>query len=365
MALTYEASGVRYDDLDPFKRAAQQAARQTANELTRFGIRELPWTRGESAYGFELPGGSILVHVEEGLGTKNLIADACASLGPAAYHAVAVDTVAMIVNDLITIGALPVSTAMHLATGSSDWFKDDRRSAALIAGWLEACQLSRCAWAGGETPTLQGVVEPHTFVLSGSAIGIVREPKRHLITGNLKAGDIIVLLGSSGIHANGLTLARKIVERIPSGYTTLLSDSRTIGDALLTPTRIYVRLIEACQAAGIDIHYAVNMTGHGWRKLMRATPPFTYMIDQLPPVPVELDFLRHAGPVDLAECYGTWNMGAGFALMVPPEHVQLTLNAAGACRIPAWVAGRVLQGDRKVSIAPLGIEFRSESLAIR
>src|SRR5688500_5395789 len=175
---------------------------------------------------------------------------------------------------------------MHLGVGASDWFKDERRTTDLVDGGKKACELARCAWGGGETPTLSGIVDAATVVLAGSAIGMVR-PKGRLIRANVQHGDAIVLFESSGIHANGLTLARAIAARAPNGYLTPLPGGRTYGDALLDPTHIYVGVVEECLNQGVDIHYAVNITGHGWRKLMRAPDPFAYVIECIPaPQPV-------------------------------------------------------------------------------
>src|SRR5262245_50898574 len=278
--MTYAGSGVDYGALDPFKRSAQRAARATAGALRRLGVSEVEQSRGESAYLIETAD-CFLAHVEEGLGTKNLVADAMYRLLPehTYYDRIAQDTVAMIVNDMVTLGALPLAVAMHLAVGSSDWFRDDRRAQDLIDGWQRACELARCAWGGGETPTLSGLVDPSTVVLAGSAIGMVR-PKARLIQTAIRSGDAIVLFESSGIHANGLTLARKVAERAPNGYLTPLTDGRLYGEALLDATHIYVGVIEDCLNRGVEIHYAVNITGHGWRKLMRADAPVAYVIDK-------------------------------------------------------------------------------------
>ena len=215
--MTYAGSGVDYGALDPFKRRAQLAGRSTADVIRRLGVSEVEMSRGESAYLIETPD-SFLAHVEEGLGTKNLVADAMYRLVPARsyYDHIAQDTVAMIVNDMVTLGALPLAVAMHLGVGSSDWFKDDRRAGELVDGWRKACELARCAWGGGETPTLSGVVEAAAVVLAGSAIGIVK-PKGRLIRANIQHGDAIVLFESSGIHANGLTLARAIADARRTG----------------------------------------------------------------------------------------------------------------------------------------------------
>jgi phosphoribosylformylglycinamidine cyclo-ligase len=364
--LTYAGSGVDYGALDPFKRRAQLAGRSTAAVLQRLGVSEVEMSRGESAYLVETSD-SFLAHVEEGLGTKNLVADSLYRLVPTRsyYDHIAQDTVAMIVNDMITLGALPLAVAMHLGVGSSDWFKDDRRAGDLVDGWRMACEAARCAWGGGETPTLSGVVEPSTVVLAGSAIGIVK-PKDRLIRGDIQAGDAIVVFESSGIHANGLTLARAVADRAPNGYLTPLGDGRSYGEALLDPTHIYVGVIEDCLNRGVDIHYAVNVTGHGWRKLMRSPAPFAYVIDTLPtPQPV-FDFIQSIGNVDDTEAYGNLNMGAGFAIYVPEKDVATVLDVAKPFPFRALPVGHVERSQGKaVVIGPKGIEFSAETLGVR
>jgi phosphoribosylformylglycinamidine cyclo-ligase len=364
--LTYAGAGVDYGALDPFKRRAQAAGRSTADALRRLGVAEVEMSRGESAYLVETED-AFLAHVEEGLGTKNLVADAMYRLDNARtfYDSIAQDTVAMIVNDMITLGALPLAVAMHLGAGSSDWFKDDRRSADLVDGWRRACELSRCAWGGGETPTLPGIVEPNTVVVAGSAIGMIK-PKGRLIRANIQPGDAIVLFESSGIHANGLTLARAIAARVPEGYLSLLRDGRTYGEALLDPTHIYVGLVEDCLDAGADVHYAVNITGHGWRKLMRSPEPLRYVIDAVPePHPV-FEFMQAHGNIDDAEAYGNFNMGAGFAMYVPENDIRAVLSIAEKFPYKALRAGHVEKSDkRQVVITPKAIEYSAESLAVR
>jgi phosphoribosylformylglycinamidine cyclo-ligase len=364
--MTYAGSGVDYGALDPFKRRAQLAGRSTADAIRRLGVSEVEMSRGESAYLVETPD-SYLAHVEEGLGTKNLVADAMYRLVPSRsyYDHIAQDTVAMIVNDMVTLGALPLAVAMHLGAGSSDWFKDERRAGDLVDGWRTACQLARCAWGGGETPTLSGVVEAATVVLAGSAIGVIK-PKGRLIRGNIEHGDAIVMFESSGIHANGLTLARAIADRAPNGYLTPLRDGRPYGEALLDPTHIYVGAIEDCLSRGVDIHYAVNITGHGWRKLMRASDLFAYVVEQIPaPQPV-FDFIQSIGAVDDAEAYGNFNMGAGFAIYVPEKDVATVLDVARAFPFAALRAGHVERSvAKRVVITPKGLEYQADTLRVR
>src|SRR4051812_37757209 len=146
MSLSYESSGVRYDQLDAFKRACQRAAKTTAAGLAPHGYAEPATTRGESAYLIEAQD-HFLAHVEEGLGTKNLVADAVyAASGRCFYREIAIDTVATIVNDLITCGALPISVAMHAAVGDSNWFSDEKRANDLVAGFAEGCRQAGAVW---------------------------------------------------------------------------------------------------------------------------------------------------------------------------------------------------------------------------
>ena len=362
--MTYKSSGVDYSAIDPFKVNCQLAAADTVKNIERLGIKEIPWSRGESAYLMQFPAG-IISHVEEGLGTKNLDADKMfGTYRVSFYDFIAQDTVAMIVNDIVTTQTLPVSLCMHLAVGSSDWFNNKERAHDLIQGWKKACNLARCAWGGGETPTLKGIIVPGTSLLSGSAVGYSKklyEPK-------VKDGDAIIFLSSSGIHANGLTMAREVIKKIPSNYYSKIVDTNnSIGIELLQPTHIYVGAVEDLQNAGVDIHYAVNITGHGWRKLMRLSEPFTYRISNIGYVPVIFDILQEYGPISDAEAYGNFNMGAGFALYVDQGDVHKTLDLInnGQYGYIAWHAGNVEKGEKKVIIEPKDIIFEGNTLKVR
>lgn len=371
--MTYKGSGVNYEAMDPFKLLCQKAGLETAHTLTRFpGVKEYEQSRGESAYLIELPD-FFLAHVEEGLGTKNLVADAMLGEERSYYDAIARDTVAMIVNDMITLGALPLSVAMHLAVGDSSWFDNDKRIKDLVDGWKKACILSRCAWGGGETPTLKDIIYPDTAVLSGSAMGIIWD-KKNLIDGSrIKHGDQIIFFSSSGVHANGLTLARKITEKLPEGYSSKATrGGSSYGELLLEPTVIYTPLIDDCQKMGIDIHYAVHVTGHGWRKLMRANGSFSYVITDLPPLPTVFSFLQEHGGIEDREMYGTYNMGVGFALYVSKSDVPrvFDLHASAGYKekygMEIRIGGHIEQSfEKKVIIQPKNLEFSSEDLKVR
>jgi phosphoribosylformylglycinamidine cyclo-ligase len=363
--LSYEQAGVRYELIDPLKVAAQRAAATTATHLAAHGFAEVAASRGESAYVVDV-GPFHLASIVECLGSKVLVADAMKTLtGRSHYAAIAQDTIAMAINDLVTVGATPLVVQAYWAAGGSEWFEDDERARALVAGWKAACDRCRVAWGGGETPALAGIVEGGRIDLAASCTGIVHPKERLSLGERLAPGDAIVLLASSGIHANGLSLARKLAERLPRGYLTEVAPGLGYGEALLAPTTLYSPVTEALWAAGVRVHYAANITGHGWRKLLRHPGRFTYRVHTVPPVPPVLEFIAREAGHDAEEAYGTLNMGAGFALFVPAEYAARTVEVAAACGVPAWVAGAVHEGPKRLVIEPLSLQFEGDALALR
>jgi phosphoribosylformylglycinamidine cyclo-ligase len=365
MSLDYKQAGVDYAQIDPLKLLAQRAAAATAGHLARHGFSEVAASRGESAYVVDC-GEFYLASITECLGTKALVADAMRAItGRTYYDRIAQDTLAMAINDIVTVGATPVSVHAYWAAGGSDWFADEARARDLVEGWKAACDACGVAWGGGETPALAGVVAPGRIDLAASCVGIVRPKQRLTLGEKLGAGDAIVLLGASGIHANGVSLARKLAERLPQGYATRIDDGALYGEALLAPTVLYAPVTEALAAAGIVAHYCANVTGHGWRKLMRHPGAFTYRIHTLPPVPPVLRFIEREAGIDAREAYGTLNMGAGFALYVAAGDAERTVQIARAHGVDACVAGRVEAGPRQVVIEPLSLVFGGADLHVR
>lgn len=361
-SLTYSSTGVNYSVMDQLKRAAQKVAAKTVQGS---GIKEVTASRGESAYVWE-ENECYRAIVIEGLGTKNRVADEVRKFtGKTHYDFIAQDTVAMIINDLIVVGAKPQVVNAYFAVGNSTWFSDQERSNDLVQGWARACQLAGVVWGGGETPTLKSIIEPDTIDLSGAATGVISPKKRLTLGDKLKAGDVILLIESNGIHANGLTLARTIAGKLKKGYATKLPDGSTYGEALLTPTHIYAKFVQDVFAAGVDIHYMVNITGHGWRKLMRATKQFSYVIDVVPPVSPLFQFIQEQSGNDDAEMYGNLNMGAGFALFIPEKFVKKTQLIAKKHLLQSWSAGSVEKGKKQIVIRPMNITYGETELGVR
>lgn len=366
--LSYGGAGVDYTRIDPLKIAAQRAAAGTARHLDAHGFSEVESSRGESAYVVDV-GPFYLASIVECLGSKALVADAMAELtGRNFYAGIARDTIAMAVNDVITVGATPVVVQAYWAAGSSDWFADSGRSRALVDGWKSACDACGVAWGGGETPALAGIVAEGRIDLAAACTGIVHPKERLSLGERMAPGDAIVLLASSGIHANGLSLARQLAGRLPRGLLTPLGaspGSPSYGEALLAPTLLYSPVTEALFKAGVLPHYCANITGHGWRKLMRHRADLTYCIDTLPDVPPVLRFIQAEAGLSDHEAYATFNMGAGFALFVAAGDAERTIAVAGEAGVAAWLAGRVEAGPKRLLIEPLGLDYDGAELGLR
>lgn len=363
--ITYSQVGDNYDTKDPIKKLAQNAAVKTSVNLVKHGFSEISDSRGESAFVWE-QGNVLMASVIEGLGTKNLVADAMREVGGKTYYdVIGHDAVATIINDLATVGAQPLVIHAYWAVQDNSWLQDEKRMQDLINGWKNACDLAGATWGGGETPTMKGIMLENTAELGGSAVGIIKN-KKHLITDkNLKAGNRILLLKSNGINANGLSLARAVANKLPKGYATKLSNGKTYGEALLTKTNIYAMLVQDLLNAGVTIHYVSNITGHGLRKIMRARQDFTYIIEKtFDPKEVFVFIQKHAGLSD-EEMYGTFNMGMDYALFLPKKDVKKAQSIIAKHKFQSLHAGYVEKGEKQVLIKPKNITYKGNALDLR
>jgi phosphoribosylformylglycinamidine cyclo-ligase len=232
-----------------------------------------------------------------------------------------------------------------------------------VRGFAEGCRAAGAVWGGGETPALRGLIEPDTIVLAGSAVGRIA-PKSLRIVGDVRDGDAIIFLASSGVQTNGLTLCRKIAEGLPQRYATRIGGGATLGEALLAPSTLYVAFVAECQRRG-DAPQLRRARDRP--RLAQADAPrgAVRLRDHgAPPAgPAIFRFLMEAGPVAPREAYATFNMGIGFAVYVAPAAADGALEAARASGYDAWVAGSVSKdgGRKAVSIPSLGLEFEGHA----
>jgi phosphoribosylformylglycinamidine cyclo-ligase len=371
---SYRAAGVDYDALDAGKRLAIAKALSTSPLLQARGGRALDASRGEPAFVFEL-GAQTFAFVVEGLGTKSIIArHVLERQGVDRFADVAYDTVAAILNDLCCVGALPLVVNAYFATGASDWYQQGERAASLLEGWRRACADAGCVWGGGESPSLPGLLAEGDIELAGAAVGAVPSGRSPILGEQLGPGDEIVLVESSGLHANGASLARLVASRLSDGYATQLpadpgaddrrSSGATFGEALLEPSSMYAGLIAALMETDVQLTYLSHVTGHGLLKLMRPPKQLTYRIERLPEVPPVLSFLAQQAGLDAQTAYSTFNMGAGYALYCAGGGGEQIVRIAQLHGLRALIAGHVEAGPRQVILEPVGVRFAGDRLEL-
>lgn len=349
---------MKYADLeglekkDPFKQGFADIFKATTNQLLKHKIRILPESLGEPAALIDfLNYDFLLAFKTDGVGTKSLIADAMSS-----YSGIGIDLIASNVNDLICLGATPIALSDEIAAGHYKFFTDAAKVKQLYSGLKQGCLEAGITIPSGESPTLVDIIREDTISLTASSIGIIKPKSRAIFGQDLKAGDLIFGLASSGIHTNGLSLARKLVEKLPQGYFSPFGKT-TLGQELLTPTRIYVRPILEMLAKNVQIHYMSHISGSAFKKIMRAKQPYTYVIDTLPEKPKILQYLQETNHIPDNEAYETWNMGLGFVIFAPPNQENNIIKICAKHQIEAQPIGHVEPGPKQVVIQPLKVTY--------
>ena len=363
--ITYSQVGDNYHTKDPINKLSQQAALNTAKNLKEYGFEEVSQTRGESAFVWK-QGDIFMASVIECLGTKNLIADETRLItGKTYYDVIAHDTVATFINDISTVGAKPLVVHAFWSIEDNSWLADEERIKDFISGWTKASNIAGATWGGGETSTSKGIIEAETINLAGSCVGIIKSEKRLLIETKLKHGDRILLLRSNGINANGVSLARAISKKLPDGYATKLPDGTLYGEALLTKSNIYAKLIQDLLDANLELHYITNITGHGLRKIMRSKRSFIYILENIFE-PLEIfKFIQQNAKIDDYEIYQTYNMGQDYAIFLPKEDMEKALGIVKQNGFEGLDAGFIEEGERKVILKKKDITFEGKTLNLR
>lgn len=318
--MTYSDAGV---DIELENRSIDAMRRRLTFSRKGFGA---PLTNIGHYAGLIDMGEFAIAMTTDGVGSKILIANAMRK-----WDTIGIDCIAMNVNDLLAIGAEPLAFVDYLAVERVD----PEVSEQIAVGLQKGAEISNISIVGGETASLPEMIRG--LDLAGTAIGYVKKEK--VITGEkVRIGDAVVGVPSTGLHSNGYTLARRIIES--SGYTyfdKMPGDSRSIGEILLTPTRIYIEVLELLQRC--DVHGLAHITGSGLLKLHRITDLGFEITDPIEPHPV-FKFLQELGGVDDVEMYRTFNMGMGFVVVLPEE------QADDACRIMgpgSKVIGRIVE----------------------
>ena len=327
MALTYKKAGVDIAKIKQSQKAIGKLIASTHNLQKKAKI-----THGFGHYAgiVEIPGGKLLATHTDGVGTKVVIANMMKK-----YNTIGIDCVAMNVNDIICIGATPISFVDYIAANKNNQpiFKK------IVEGLVKGAKKSAMPIVGGETAIMPDVIEGKGFAfdLAGMVVGLVE--KRKLILGNkIKSGDIIIGIKSTGIHSNGYSLARKALLTKYS-VKDKIKGVGIIGDALLKPTEIYTKpvleTIQKCKVNGL-----AHITGGAFTKLLRLKET-GYEIDSLPKIPPIMSLVEEQGVKD-EEMYKTFNMGVGFCVISPKEEVTEIKEIFKKYKIDSNEIGRIV-----------------------
>lgn len=299
---------------------------------------------------FQLPTGyqePILVSGTDGVGTKLKLAH-----GLDSHKTVGIDLVAMCVNDVLTCGAEPLFFLDYIATGALN----PDQLADVVEGISVGCQQAGCALLGGETAEMPGFYSPGEYDLAGFCVGIVDKPKI-LDPAGIQVGDVAIALPSSGVHSNGFSLVRKILEVNGIGFCDRLGslgdkcldapefNGKTVGEALLTPTQIYVKPILDLLKSDIEIHGMAHITGGGLPenlpRCLGESQAVSIKTDSwtIPPL---FQWLETLGNVERLEMFNTFNMGVGFVVIAPADQVTAIIDRLKHHDIQAWAVGEIL-----------------------
>ncbi|MGI3778752.1 MAG: phosphoribosylformylglycinamidine cyclo-ligase [Janthinobacterium lividum] len=308
---TYRDAGVDIAAGDALVDAIKPAARATDRPGTMGGLGGFGALFDLRAAGFHDP---VLVSATDGVGTKLLVAIEAGAQDPTLHDTLGIDLVAMCVNDLVVQGAEPLFFLDYLATGHLDV----AQAARIVAGIARGCSESGCALVGGETAEMPGLYSGGHYDLAGFAVGAAE--RGHLLPREIAPGDTILGLASDGIHSNGFSLVRRIVERSGLGWhdDAPFAPGTTLARALMTPTRLYVRSVLALHKAGL-LRAAAHITGGGLPgNLPRVLPENTTAVLDLTswPRPPVFDWLSATGNVAPDEMLRVFNCGIGMALVV-------------------------------------------------
>ena len=285
-----------------------------------------------------------LVSGTDGVGTKLKLAFILDK-----HDTVGIDCVAMCVNDIACAGGEPLFFLDYIACGKNY----PEKIAAIVSGVAEGCKQSDAALIGGETAEHPGLMPEDEYDLAGFAVGVVDE--KDIITGaDVKAGDVLIGMASSGVHSNGFSLVRKIFEMTKESLDTYYDElGKTLGEALLAPTRIYVKALRSVKEAGVRIKACSHITGGGfYENVPRMLPEGKQAVIRKDSyeVPSIFKLMAKKGQVEEKMMYNTYNMGLGMVLAVDPADVDKTMEAIKAAGDTPYVVGRIEDGEKGVTL---------------
>ena len=286
----------------------------------------------------------VLLSGTDGCGTKVKLAFVMDK-----HDTIGIDAVAMCVNDIACSGGEPLFFLDYIACGKNY----PEKIASIVSGVAEGCLQSECALVGGETAEHPGLMPEDDYDLAGFAVGVV--DKKDIIDGStIKAGDTLIGIASSGVHSNGFSLVRKVFEMTKESLDAYYDElGKTLGEALIEPTRIYVKALKNVKNAGVRIKGCSHITGGGFfENVPRMLPENVRAIikKESYPVPALFDLIQKNGNIEEHMMYNTFNMGLGMVIAVNPKDVDATMKAIEDAGDKCYVVGNIVEGDKGVDL---------------
>ena len=286
----------------------------------------------------------VLLSGTDGCGTKVKLAFVMDK-----HDTIGIDAVAMCVNDIACSGGEPLFFLDYIACGKNY----PEKIASIVSGVAEGCLQSECALVGGETAEHPGLMPEDDYDLAGFAVGVV--DKKDIIDGStIKAGDTLIGIASSGVHSNGFSLVRKVFEMTKESLDTYYDElGKTLGEALIEPTRIYVKALKNVKDAGVTIKGCSHITGGGfYENVPRMLPEGAKAMIKKDsyPIPPIFDLIAKEGNIESHMMYNTFNMGLGMVIAVNPEDVETTMKAIEDAGDKCYVVGNIVEGDKGVDL---------------
>ena len=286
----------------------------------------------------------VLLSGTDGCGTKVKLAFVMDK-----HDTIGIDAVAMCVNDIACSGGEPLFFLDYIACGKNY----PEKIASIVSGVAEGCLQSECALVGGETAEHPGLMPEDDYDLAGFAVGVV--DKKDIIDGStIKAGDTLIGIASSGVHSNGFSLVRKVFEMTKESLDAYYDElGKTLGEALIEPTRIYVKALKNVKNAGVRIKGCSHITGGGFfENVPRMLPENVRAVIKKDsyPVPALFDLIQKNGNIEEHMMYNTFNMGLGMVIAVNPKDVDATMKAIEDAGDKCYVVGNIVEGDKGVDL---------------
>ncbi len=296
----------------------------------------------------------------DGVGSKILVAQAMNK-----YNSIGIDCIAMNVNDTVCLGATPVGYLSYVALEKTN----DNLLKEITKGLVKGANMSNIAIVGGETAILSGIItgqrKDYNFDLAGMVLGILENKKKMILGDKIRPGDIIIGINSSGIHSNGLTLAREVLLKQHSINDKLDFINKSIGAELLTPTTIYSNIIlKIVEKFGTKIHGLAHITGGAFTKLKRLNEHVDYVLDNLPAIKGIFKQIMVDGNISEKEMYRTFNMGIGFCIIVARETADEIIETINIERMKAGIIGNVRANGKGNSFIKLSNDMGMKSAKI-